>query len=109
MLAHILQQMNATLQPNDEPFTLDDAQQHVDDYNTWADGKVLCDCSKLHEFKFELNANTGNYTCRECLEARRKQEQREREIRDAILEHEIAYVSNPVNMFREFLRRKGTV
>lgn len=107
MVDRILAQMNATLQPQDKPFTIDDAQQHVDDYNTWADGKILCDCGQWHDFKFELNANTGTYTCRECLEARRKQEQREREIRDAMLEHEIEYLSNPVNMFREYLRRKG--
>jgi hypothetical protein len=37
MLEHILAQMNSTLQPDDSPFTLDDAAQHQSDYNAWMD------------------------------------------------------------------------
>lgn len=39
MLAHILADMNASLQPEDPPFTLADAEQHVRDYNAWIDAQ----------------------------------------------------------------------
>ena len=40
MYEHILTQMNATLQPCDEPYTIEDAAQHVRDYNAWVDSQV---------------------------------------------------------------------
>ena len=39
MLVHILADMNTSLQPEDPPFTIADAEQHVRDYNAWIDAQ----------------------------------------------------------------------
>ena len=114
MLDHIVAQMNATLQPGDEPFTLADAEQHVRDYNAWTDAlkPVVCDCGKWHDFdklnpadfKFELNCGNGTYTCRECLAHRHRAERKRKEVEYELLKLEIEYFRDPINMFREFLK-----
>lgn len=111
MLAHILAQMNASLQPGDEPFTLADAEQHVRDYNAWTDAQkpVVCDCGKWHDFKFERNSDNGTYTCRECLAARHRAERKRKELEYELLTLEIEDFRDPINLFREFLKAKQEV
>lgn len=58
MLAHILADMNHYLQPEDEPFTLDDAQQHVNDYNAWIDSQEPCE---------HIAALGGSWKCADCF------------------------------------------
>ena len=129
MLSRILAQMNATLQPNDDPFTLDDAQQHVADYNNWGDAQdanepfevddpdnfptgdddTLCDCGWWHNHKSYLNAATGNWLCRGCIEEIDNAERKRKQAEYERLQAEIEYFSHPENMFRKYLKYKREV
>jgi hypothetical protein len=128
MVSRILAQMNATLQPDDEPFTTDDAQQHVDDYNDWVDGQevthpepepvddpdnfptgdddTLCDCGWWHNHKSYLNAATGNWLCRGCIEEIDNAERKRKQAEHDLLQARIEYLSHPENMFRKYLKHK---
>jgi hypothetical protein len=126
MLSRILAQMNATLQPDDEPFTRDDAEQHVNDYNEWVDAQevthpepvddpdnfptgdddTLCDCGWWHNHKSYLNAATGNWLCRSCIEAIDNAERKRKQLEYEQLQARIEYLSHPENMFREYLKQK---
>ena len=135
MSARILAQMNATLQPDSEPFTRDDAQQHVNDYNEWVDAQevthlepepfevddpdnfpisdddTLCDCGWWHNHKSYLNAATGNWLCRACIEEIDNAERKRKQVEHELLQARIEYLSKPENMFAAFLhakRNRGT-
>ncbi len=58
MLTHILAQMNASLQPDDSPFTLDDAKQHQSDYNAWVDSQEPCE---------HIAPLGGDFICADCF------------------------------------------
>ena len=131
MVSRILAQMNATLQPNDEPFTIDDAEQHVNDYNEWVDAQevthpepepvddpdnfptgdddTLCDCGWWHNHKSYLNAATGNWLCRACIEEIDNAERKRKQVEHDLLQARIEYLSHPENMFREYLKHKKRV
>ena len=131
MIRSILAQMNATLQPDDETFTRDDAQQHVNDYNEWVDAQdadepfevddpdnfptgdddTLCDCGWWHNHKSYLNAATGNWLCRACIEEIDNAERKRKQVEHELLQARIEYLSKPENMFAAFLhakRNRGT-
>ena len=129
MLSRIVAQMNATLQPNDETFTPDDAEQHVNDYNEWVDGQevthpepepvddpenfpisdddTLCDCGWWHNHKSYLNANTGHWLCRGCIEEIDNAERKRKQVEHELLQARIEYLSHPENMFRLYLKTVG--
>jgi hypothetical protein len=129
MLPRILAQMNATLQPNDETFTPDDAEQHVNDYNEWVDTQevthpepepvddpenfpisdddTLCDCGWWHNHKSYLNANTGHWLCRGCIEEIDNAERKRKQVEHELLQARIEYLSHPENMFRLYLKTVG--
>jgi hypothetical protein len=122
MLSRILAQMNATLQPEDELFTLDDAEQHVNDYNEWvdepfgdpenfpiSDDDTQCDCGWWHNHKSYLNAATGNWLCRACIEEIDNAERKRKQLEYEYLQAKIEYLSKPENMFAAFLHAKRTL
>ena len=131
MLSRIVAQMNAPLQPDSETFTCDDAQQHIDDYNQWVDAQevthpepepvddpdnfpisdddTLCDCGWWHNHKSYLNANTGSWLCRGCIEEIDNAERKRKQVEHERLQAEIEYFSHPENMFRKYLKYKREV
>jgi hypothetical protein len=71
-----------------------------------SDSDVQCDCGAWHTFTFHLNAATGNWLCRTCVEEIQNAERKRKQVEDAELQAAIERIADPKKMFAAFLHTK---
>ena len=84
--------------PSDELVVADDFPISDDDSQ--------CDCGTWHTHKSYLNAATGNWLCRPCIEEIDNADRKRKQVEEAELQAAIERIADPKKMFAAFLHTK---
>ena len=82
------------------------AQMVASDDFPISDDDVQCDCGAWHNHKSYLNANTGSWLCRTCIEEIDNAERKRKQAEYDFLQAKIEFFSKPENVFAAFLHAK---